>query len=71
MKLSKGHETNDHVTKSSQAGLSKQAPNGWKRKHDQSFLQFGFTFKNCNSYEKTLCLICNELLATESKIRQN
>ena len=26
----------------------------------------GFTFKNCNGYEKPLCLICNELLATES-----
>ena len=34
--------------------------------YDQSFLQFGLTSKNCNDYEKPLCLICNKLLTTES-----
>ena len=66
LKLSKGHDADDHATKSSQARLSKQASNGQKRKYDESFIQFGFTFKNCNGYEKPLCLICNKLLATES-----
>ena len=37
-----------------------------KRKHDESFLQFGFSFKSCYGYKKPLCLICNELFATES-----
>ena len=66
LKLSKCHDVDDHATKSSQARLSKQASNGRKKKYDESFLRFGFTFKNCNGYKKPVCLICNELLATES-----
>ena len=55
------------LQKYSQAGLSidKQASNVRKRKYNESFLQFGFTFKNCNGNEKPFCLICNESLATE------
>ena len=58
----KGHDADDNATKSPQAGLGidKQASNERKRKYDKSFLQFGFSFKNCNGYEKPLCLICNE-----------
>ena len=64
----RGHDADDNAAKSLQAGFSidKQASNVRKRKYYKSFLQFGFTPKNCNSYEKPLYLICNELLATES-----
>jgi len=37
-----------------------------KRKYDESFLGFGFTFKHCDGYEQPVCLICDEFLATES-----
>ena len=64
----KGHDADGNATKSPQEGLSieKQAFYARKRKHDESFLQFGFTFKNCNGYENPFYLICNELLAAES-----
>ena len=64
----KGHDADDNATKSPQVGLriNKQAFYVRKRKHDESFLQFGFTFKNCNGYEKLIYSICNELLAAES-----
>jgi len=65
----KGNDADDNnTTNSRQVGLSidKQVSNVRKRKFDESFLQFGFTFKNCNGNEQPLCLICNELLAAES-----
>ena len=41
-----------------------------KRKKDESFLEFDFTFQNCEGNEQPLCIadqmICNELLASES-----
>uniref|UniRef100_A0A0K0EJ23 DUF4371 domain-containing protein n=1 Tax=Strongyloides stercoralis TaxID=6248 RepID=A0A0K0EJ23_STRER len=63
-----GNDADDNATNSSQEGQSigKQASNVRKRKYDESFLQFGFTFQNCKGNEQTLCLICNELLASES-----
>ena len=43
----KGHDIVDNTVKFPQARLSndKQASNGRKRKYDESFLQFGSTFK--------------------------
>ena len=63
----KDYDPDGNTTKSPQAGLSfdKQASIVQKI-YDKSFLQFGFTFRNCNGYKKPLCLICNELLAAES-----
>ncbi|XP_023242879.1 SCAN domain-containing protein 3-like [Centruroides sculpturatus] len=64
----KDNDAEDSATKSPQAGLiiHKQSSNLRKRKYNESFLQFGFTFKNHNGNEQPFCLICNELLATES-----
>ena len=64
----KGNDEDDNATNSSQAGQSieKEASNVRKRKYDESFLKFGFTFQNFKSNEQPLCLICNELLASES-----
>ena len=44
----KVHDTDDNAAQFPQAELSidKQASNARKRKYDESFLQFGFTFKN-------------------------
>ncbi|XP_035229056.1 protein FAM200A-like [Stegodyphus dumicola] len=63
-----GNDADDNATNSSQAGQSigKQASNVRKRKYDESFLQFGFTFQNREGNEQPLCLICNELLASET-----
>ena len=37
-----------------------------KRKYNEAFLQYGFTFIIQNGEERPLCLICNEILASES-----
>ena len=37
-----------------------------KRKYNEAFLQYGFTFITQNGEERPLCLICNEILASES-----
>lgn len=46
--------------------VENQTTSARKRKYDESFLQFGFTFHNSNENEQPLCLICNKLLAVES-----
>ena len=37
-----------------------------KRKYNEAFLQYEFTFITQNGEEQPLCLICNEILASES-----
>ena len=63
----KGHDADGNAKKFPQVGLAidKQAFYVRKRKPDESFLQFGYTFKNCKGYENLFYLICNELLAAD------
>ena len=67
----KGHDADDNATKSPKAELSigKQASNVQKE-YDESFLQFGLLFKNCNGNQKPLCVICNELKYETIKIEK-
>ena len=37
-----------------------------KRKYNQTFVQYGFTFITENDKQRPLCLLCNEVLANES-----
>ena len=37
-----------------------------KRKYNQTFIQYGFTFITENDEQRPLCLLCNEVLANES-----
>ena len=64
----KENDEEDNTTDAPQAGSSKgkKVLTMWKRKYDESFLQFGFTFKYYDGDEQPVCLICNEFLATES-----
>ena len=39
-----------------------------KRKYNQTFIQYGFTFITENDEQRPLCLLCNEVLANESLI---
>ena len=37
-----------------------------KRKYNESYLQYGFTYTCINNEHRPVCLICNESLASES-----
>ena len=37
-----------------------------KRKYNQTFVQYGFTFITENYEQRPMCLLCNEVLANES-----
>jgi len=37
-----------------------------KRKYNQTFVQYGFTFITENDEQRPVCVLCNEILANES-----
>ena len=37
-----------------------------KRKYDESYIQYGFTFITANGEEKPQCVVCNKVLSNDS-----
>ena len=50
-------------TKNSSGKSSSQL--GKKRKHNQSFIQYGFSFISEDDEQRPMCLMCNQALAKE------
>lgn len=59
-------ETQDKAQNEDAKNKTKSSSTTRKRKYNETFLNFGFTFSNTNGEERPLCLICNETLANES-----